>query len=1557
MVYRAIMGEVVATPGNYGNSYFIKLTWQLPELIPGYGSIFYDDLQYVIQRETPAGSGNWMAINSSYGWNNVYYDVANIKLPPFDNLTIKPDLQYNYKITAYNGAVQESEESMTVTANAPHFPLYGVLNDEGSGDGWEINCGLGIYEYSGRPTITVVGNDFLSGVIPVNHSVIVQIAEEGKAWVTASEIVSGGETAAYSHDRAVDARLPSSAFTGHGWIFIVSPPNTILNYGTTYRVRVCYKDTTTMLIEKYSNTVYITTYSPDEHSFPNMWPNAGLQYGFYDESITDNSPFVLPTAKKGAVGTYERYYHYLYPLPGDIADIEDSPITGNTGSIAYFYSGKAMRLQQQYQTDYSGEVLNLASFNFPFDSFGNRHLGVVCRVVEEPAGGTYTSYPTIEDGYVAGSDGDYSFNTYSRIAQKRNLTAMKPARFGIRLSYTSGAGSLTFRIRKTFDDSILLEKVLLADITTITGHANYYYVDIPYAETVEINEEVRLSVEASGAFQVTTYMHSDAKALEQTSVYSGGSWSDTANDLNYYFSYYGAPVPTEYTSRLWVEGTSGLQYFTSEIISYDEDNRESDELNTIAKGDYATLIAGIFDLSTSNQTRMILRTKSVHDDTHPLFSNVYVGDFMLFDITKIFGSNGVDIYDNTNLITSQKIKAIVKASTDGWWDFNYESNIEPIPFTLSASTDGLFINLTDVVNPYDDMGGMDTTGCLPMAGYSAQYRKLGTSYYKNKEMAVQRICDSERIVLSDVTLGNADPTSSEALEPSSSYQIRYTYSNSSGNSGYSDSTYAITDAYPTKVTGVTVQRYYNTSVNLSYLHIHWNPSTASVEYPITHYWVELQKEDGSWTPYDQVLATSTSISVSPNTVYFCRVRAQNALGYGSYSDEISEVSVSLPSAPQNPGFYFTEMDGETTSLIFTWEPPADDGCTLTGATGTGIVGYVLIHGKDLASLGSEILSYSELMGPSPHTAYTLSIGESAYFKVAAISEYTSLSIGIDVPGIFTDLRKVTFMTYTETVKMRGVASSEGYIDFYFTARTGDGSYIQLTGSENTAAFWRLTDHTAPISSGANYNTIRALIDEESSSPGTNIFKNGIVNPITDGYEPGWPLSTDGDGPVYLIETELATDLFGESVKIIFTMQQYDEYDWDVNASTVATDDSETSIGLNGLGVFLVITDYTTDVSFYRTNTTSVSALNGDFMVTGSTTGSLIWTVNSSVVYNPYLNKNENTPLTSKEFFVLVEDGDSLDDIAIKIGAPGSPYNLQNQLNDYFLGDDIDPAIKELYEDADSSTPFIVATEVIYESDTKYHLKVNIKTTVEGIQNQVTCRTAGLYAFYLATRANTYYVNDMMYELRSFEDMYGRQKPGSTPVYGYTKRSYGFKFNLDYIKEFTEDENASIDLTPIPGTSSANAIGLDVMGTTRTISISGIRVDNSNYWMFHAPFEYIDDAATGGTGQVMQGGVIYLGTSNWGWCKFMKATMGTFQFIDGPYRLVIMTIPSSLMQQYVPDRHCKYQYPDGTYIIQAGTEDMCYVMIERFTTRKNDEMFNAIEYDLVLRRVVALGSSV
>jgi len=660
-----------------------------------------------------------------------------------------------------------------------------------------------------------------------------------------------------------------------------------------------------------------------------------------------------------------------------------------------------------------------------------------------------------------------------------------------------------------------------------------------------------------------------------------------------------------------------------------------------------------------------------------------------------------------------------------------------------------------------------------------------------------------------------------------------------------------------------------------------------------------------------------------------------------------------------------EVSGEVptdTDVVFRWSPPADDGSSIGGKA--SVFGYSIIHGTSLdtlvtATVASTITSYQP--------TYKLNVGDSAYFKVAAITDYTNGVLGQYAGGIYTDLQQVRFLTLKEVVKMRGVALSPGYVDFYFTARTEDGSYIQYTDSDGNAAFWRLTDHGTAISAGYTIDNIKLLVEH----PEQNIYINGITGT---GISPSnWPINIIGG-----VSATKTTDILGDALNITFTLTSSTSpattvsYIWDVHAVTVAPENATNEIGLDGMSAFMIITDYTTDISFFTENSTRVNP--GVDVLTG-TTGSLIWTINAAIVYSPYKSNTENVPQVSKQFYIPIYELDTLDTIKKRIDSGNQPgesipcFSLGTQINNYFTGSDgeLNSYIVDLYTETDPKTPFTVITDITTgtsDTDGKRHLKVNIRTMVERVQNQVTCRTSNLNCFYLATNANCYFVADRTMELRSFEDMYGRNKPGSTLVTGYTKRSYGFRFNLDYIKSYVEEESSTLDVTPIPGTSSSNAIGLDIMGPTRVINISGIRVDNSNDWFFHAPYEFIDDKSSGGnilppgqTGQIMQGGVIYAGTSNWGWCKFMKAVMGTFQFIDGPYRLIMMTVPSSLMQQYVPSRYCKYQYPDGTYIVQAGLEDMCYVMIERFNTTMTEEMFNAIQYELILKRVMALGSSV
>jgi hypothetical protein len=477
-----------------------------------------------------------------------------------------------------------------------------------------------------------------------------------------------------------------------------------------------------------------------------------------------------------------------------------------------------------------------------------------------------------------------------------------------------------------------------------------------------------------------------------------------------------------------------------------------------------------------------------------------------------------------------------------------------------------------------------------------------------------------------------------------------------------------------------------------------------------------------------------------------------------------------------------------------------------------------------------------------------------------------------------------------------------------------------------------------------YN-IKALIDDG------NIYKVSTDN--ENGFQE-WPYFVDQDN----IETQMGHDILGDYLEVFIEMYPFqnpgdtDGLDnlYDVYTSTIGDDGMP---GLEGINILMIVTDYTSDIYFKSGDDAVI--LSDDTIY-----HQLQWRVNAALVNSSRI-LDESAPKSAQTFDVDVEEGDDLYAIKYKIlngyeitidGVPTTIGSLESRLNHFFTEVS---KLKDLYIRHDGRNPFTVTCTMNTDDKGINHLLVNIKSIVESVENQISSSITGIENMYVSTKPNCYFVKENTYELRSYEDMYGRNKPGSTTASGtYVKRSYGFKFNLDYITEYREEERSNIDTTTIPGLSSAYTIGLDTVGTLRTININGTRVDNSNVWMFHAPYAVQTTDSQGNT-VMEEGGVIYTGTSNWGWMKFMKAIQGTFQFIDGPYRLIIMTVPSSSMQQYVLGKDSKYQYIDGTYIVKVGYEDMCYVMVDSFTTTKSEDMFNAINYSLILKRVTPLGS--
>lgn len=553
--------------------------------------------------------------------------------------------------------------------------------------------------------------------------------------------------------------------------------------------------------------------------------------------------------------------------------------------------------------------------------------------------------------------------------------------------------------------------------------------------------------------------------------------------------------------------------------------------------------------------------------------------------------------------------------------------------------------------------------------------------------------------------------------------------------------------------------------------------------------------------------------------------------------------------------------------------------------------------------------------------------------------------------------------------IRGFCSKKGRLSINFT----EGNY----GTPLFNKYW----FTAPIYESEGINRVNDIFN----APDTQIFTykkapspfkadpplyinqaTGEIN--TAEYEAGWPRYindfTQQDIPILVsdtVETFITEDYIGE--KLVMDFYTYPArftylhegrtyYRWSPVTINISPDK-----GLEGFGSLMVSTDYSIYIKF---DTLTKHSVSSSIDSTQTHVMALRFMVDSWIIGNDYGSQKEDIGKEPRYFVIPVETGDSLAVIRDKIQNGGVTSlgmefdSLETQINDYF--NTVAEAINSTERDtfrvlADIETG--LSPEYGYTmADIKNRelfgdmLRVRISTTNEEIQHEISCYSYLCNDFIIRTICNQYFINENLYELRSFYDMYGIDRPqGTVSSAEYKPLAYGFKFNLDIITEYTETESSSIDVTPIPGQSSAKAIGIDVVGATRDLTISGIRVDNSNIWTFHVPWQEEGENR----------GIIYTGTSNWGWVKFMKAIVGTFQMMSGPYRLIMMTVPSSSQMQYYPTRDGCYQYSDGTYVVLAGWEDMCYVMIESFMYSRHEDMFNAIQYTLKLKRVAPLLS--
>jgi fibronectin type 3 domain-containing protein len=110
--------------------------------------------------------------------------------------------------------------------------------------------------------------------------------------------------------------------------------------------------------------------------------------------------------------------------------------------------------------------------------------------------------------------------------------------------------------------------------------------------------------------------------------------------------------------------------------------------------------------------------------------------------------------------------------------------------------------------------------------------------------------------------------------------------------------------------------------------------------------------------------------VVPGATYYYKVTAVNGQGEGPFSNEVSVMTGSLPSAPRN-----LQATAGNATVTLTWDAPEEDG-------GWEITGYKVYRGT---SEGSETLLIT-LGDVSSYTDSSVVNGQTYYYRVSAVSD-------------------------------------------------------------------------------------------------------------------------------------------------------------------------------------------------------------------------------------------------------------------------------------------------------------------------------------------------------------------------------------------------------------------------------------------------------------------------------------------------------------------------------------------------------------------------------------------
>jgi len=317
--------------------------------------------------------------------------------------------------------------------------------------------------------------------------------------------------------------------------------------------------------------------------------------------------------------------------------------------------------------------------------------------------------------------------------------------------------------------------------------------------------------------------------------------------------------------------------------------------------------------------------------------------------------------------------------------------------------------------------------------------------------------------------------SNTGLSASTAYSFRVSATNAVGDSGYSNTASATTQAVataPVAPSSLTASALNTTQITLSWVDNSNNETGFKVE----------RMTGATWSQIGTVAAGVTTFAdsgLSASTAYSYRVRATNAVGDSAYSNTATATTLA-PAAPAAPSaLAATVMGSSQISLKWTDNSSDETGFKLERMAAGGTWAQI-------AALGAGVTTYAD-SGLSASTAYsyrvraTNAVGDSAYSNTASATTIATGTTSIWTNSTTPAVAAATDDTAQVELGLKFSASVAGYVSGvrFYKGATNTGTHTghlwsstgqllaTVTFSGETASGWQQAMFSQPVAITAN----------------------------------------------------------------------------------------------------------------------------------------------------------------------------------------------------------------------------------------------------------------------------------------------------------------------------------------------------------------------------------------------------------------------------------------------------------------------------------------------------------